>query len=129
MKDLDAKIREALEQEDNALEEATRAEASTWELFSSTMKGRNRFLGMLVHFWILVFTISIFYCIYRYFQTDEIRPSITWGLGVVVSGMIVASFKIFVWMEMQKNSVLREVKRVELQLARFVAHSEGAGRE
>ena len=121
MDELDAKIREALAQEDNALEEATRTEAGAWELFFSTMKGRNRFLGWLVSFWVFVFTISIFYCIYRYFQTDEIRPTITWGLGVVLSGMIVMSFKIWVWLEMQKNSVLREVKRVELQLARMTA--------
>ena len=55
MDELDAKIREALAQEDNALEEATRTEAGAWELFFSTMKGRNRFLGWLVSFWIFVF--------------------------------------------------------------------------
>ncbi len=124
MNDLDAKIREALEREDNALEEVTRTEAGVWELFFSTMKGRNRFFGFLVNFWILVFTIVIFYSMYRYFQVEELRPTITWGLGVVLSGMIVMSMKVWVWMEMQKNSVLREVKRVELQLARLLAQME-----
>lgn len=124
MNNLDARIREALEQEDNAMEEATRAEAGVWELYFSTMKGRNRVFGLLVNFWFVVFTIVLFYCMYRYFQVEELRLAITWGLGVVLSAMIIMSMKVWVWMEMQKNSVLREVKRVELQLARIIAQTE-----
>jgi len=37
--------------------------------------------------------------------------------------MIVLSMTVWVRMEMQKNSVLREVKRVELQLARLLAQT------
>lgn len=124
MNDLDAKIREALEREDNALEEVTRTEAGTWELYFSTMKGRNRLYGFLVNFWFLVFVIVLFYSAYRYFQVEELRPTITWGLSVVLSGMIIMSMKVWVWMDMQKNSVLREVKRVELQLVRLLAQAE-----
>jgi len=122
--DLDARIREALEREDNSLDNVTLTEASVWELFFSTMKGRNRIFGFLVNFWFLVFMIVLFYCMYRYSQVEELRSSITWGLGVVLSAMIVLSMKVWVWMEMQKNSVLREVKRVELQLARLLAQTE-----
>ena len=124
MNDLDARIREALEREDNSLDNVTLTEASVWELFFSTMKGRNRIFGFLVNFWFLVFMIVLFYCMYRYSQVEELRSSITWGLGVVLSAMIVLSMKVWVWMEMQKNSVLREVKRVELQLARLLAQTE-----
>lgn len=124
MNDLDARIREALAQEDNALEAATRTEAGIPELYLSTMQGRNRLWGLFINFWIFVFVAVLFYSLYRYSQVDALRPSITWGVGMVLSGLIVVSLKIWVWIEMQKNSVLREVKRVELQVARLLDRVE-----
>ncbi len=124
MNDLDARIREALSQDDNVLQEATRTEAGVWELFFSTMRGRNRFFGIMVNIWIFVFSILTVYTVYRFFHTPDIREAITWVAAAFVCVIFVSFLKLWVWMEMNKNAVLREVKRVELQVALILAERE-----
>lgn len=41
--------------------------------------------------------------------------------AALVAAVAVAMLKIWSWMEMHKNQVLREVKRLELQVARLAA--------
>ena len=50
---------------------------------------------------------------------DIIQPDIAWAGGFGLSLIAIAMLKIWYWMELNKNAVTREVKRVELQLARL----------
>ncbi|MBZ0171437.1 MAG: hypothetical protein K8E66_03575 [Phycisphaerales bacterium] len=44
---------------------------------------------------------------------------IGWGLGFLMAMIAVSMMKTWYFMEMNRNCVLREVKRVELQIARL----------
>jgi hypothetical protein len=53
--------------------------------------------------------------------TDDVRTTVLWTAAAIVSALFVAMLKMHFWMEMNKNVVLREVKRLELQVARLAA--------
>src|SRR5690349_17532318 len=60
------------------------------------------------------------YAVWRASETTEVRAMLGWA-GVAAFGFFfLGILKIWFWMEMQKNSIVREVKRLELQVASLV---------
>ena len=55
----------------------------------------------------------------------EVREVVAWSVGAILAMLGVAMLKMYFWMEMNKNVVLREVKRLELQIARVAARDAG----
>jgi len=50
-----------------------------------------------------------------------VRETVIWTAGALWAAIAVAMLKMYFWMEMNKNVVLREVKRLELQIARLAS--------
>ena len=65
---------------------------------------------------LIVFALSI-YCVIQFLNTDVTNELIRWGGAVIVCWSTLAMIKVFVWMQMDKNALLRELKRLELQIA------------
>lgn len=65
---------------------------------------------------IVVFVLSI-YCVIQFLNTDDTNELIKWGAGFFTCWTSIAMIKLFVWMQMDKNAILRELKRLELQVA------------
>jgi hypothetical protein len=53
------------------------------------------------------------------FSAGDVREVVLWSVGAVITMLGVAMLKMYFWMEVNKNIVLREVKRLELQVARL----------
>ena len=70
-----------------------------------------------------IFTFGMFgvfvYCAWQMYNAPEVRDVVMWSVGAVIAMLGVAMLKMYFWMEMNKNVVLREVKRLELQMARL----------
>lgn len=61
------------------------------------------------------------YGVWRAAEATEVKAVLGWA-GVAAFGFFfLGLLKLWFWMEMQKNSVVREVKRLELQIASLVA--------
>ncbi len=58
------------------------------------------------------------YCAWNAFNASDVRATVVWSAGAIWASLAVAMLKIYFFMEMNKNVVLREVKRLELQIAR-----------
>ena len=65
---------------------------------------------------LIVFALSI-YCVIQFLNTDVTNELIRWGGAVIVCWSTLAMIKVFVWMQMDKNALLIELKRLELQIA------------
>ena len=65
---------------------------------------------------LIVFALSI-YCVIQFLNTDVTNELIRWGGAVIICWSTLAMIKLFVWMQMDKNALLRELKRLELQIA------------
>ncbi len=119
MNELDRKIKEALRQEDAELFEDLGGEPSVFDLVIDTFRGKHWWLTLLTIFWSLVFFgLGIFSAV-RFFNTDDSRDMMMWALAFIFCMMAVSMMKMWFWMEMNKNAITREIKRLELQIARL----------
>lgn len=120
MTNLDAAIRDALSKEDAEFLARFENEDPIGEVFG-TFQGSWGVMNIFA----AIVTFALFgvfvYCVMQMFAVVETRDVVLWSVGAVVSMLGVAMLKMYFWMEMNKNVVLREVKRLELQVARLAA--------
>ncbi len=116
---LDDKIREALQKEDAELFEDVGSEPSIYEMLMETFRGRHRWLVFLTMFWTIVFMVLGVLSVVRFFRAEETRDMLMWAAASAFLLSGVSMMKVWYWMELNKNSVTREIKRLELQIARL----------
>jgi len=102
-------------------------EESLFEMTAQLFRGRAVHITVLVMAFAFGFMSLAIYSAVRFFGASETRDLILWAVLFLYSGMCVAMLKMWTWMDMHKNSITREVKRLELQIARLAAQqSESA---
>lgn len=114
--DFDQKIMRALEAEDAELF-AQLDEQNVAEQLLSSFRGKNSWLVVLVYIYIVIFAVLMVYCGIQFFYASEVREMLMFGFGALFGAVVVSMTKIWYWMELNKNATMREMKRVELQLA------------
>ncbi len=113
---IDAKIRAALRGSSEGEQLAT--EPNLAEELITAFRGRNRFTNAMAFIFSLVSMAAFVWSAIRFYEAEVVRDQLLWG-GVALFTIIFISFmKVWFWMEMHSNRVLREVKRVELLLLR-----------
>lgn len=117
MKDIDEKIRDALEQEDSELLEHYRREQSISQMVIDSFRSRYRWLVVLVFTVGTAFFLLEFVVAYQFFHAESTRAMIAWATGFVFCAIAIAMMKVWYWLELNKNSLAREIKRLELELA------------
>jgi len=123
--ELDRRIQSALSKEDSELFGGG-GEMSMQEMVTEAFGGRLRGWMLLVGVMTFVFTVLMFFCFYRFFTVEAMEAKIAWAFGAVFAGLVVMMQKLWWWMEMNKLNVLREVKRIELQIATLARRLAGS---
>jgi hypothetical protein len=121
MKDIDKSIRAALAAEDRELFEEYGGESSLFEMIADTFRGRNRWLKIGMTFNILAFTVLAVVVAIQFFHTDTMRGMILWATLFLLCCLGTMMIKLWWWAQMDKNVLTREIKRLELQVARLAA--------
>ena len=80
-------------------------------------KGKLGWLAAIMNVVHLLMFIAFVYCIVQFFSTDSTNELIKWASAGFLSMIAMGMLKLFVWMQMDKNDILRELKRLELQIA------------
>ncbi|MXP47625.1 hypothetical protein GRI43_09560 [Altererythrobacter luteolus] len=115
---LEMMIDEALNAEERDLLRSVGAEPGylkqVWGVFGGEI-GWVSWLLML--FQILMFAASVYAAI-RFFNAADTLEALRWGLPSATLLILAAQTKMLMWPTLQANRVIREVKRLELQLAR-----------
>ncbi|MCU0961980.1 MAG: hypothetical protein MUF48_17940 [Pirellulaceae bacterium] len=119
MKDLDEKIREALQLEDAQLIEEFRGEPSLRDMVIETFRSRHRWIHVTALVMPFVFLLLFFVFGYQFYQAESVRAMIGWSAACLWSATAMGLFKIAYMLELNKNAVTREVKRLELELAQL----------
>lgn len=119
MSELDDKIREALRAEDADLYKDLDAEPSVFEMLMETCRGRHRWLNLLGGLWMLVFLALGATAVVKFFAAESTRDIVMWASACLMCMSAVSMLKIWYFLEMQKNGLVREIKRLELQIARL----------
>lgn len=120
MSDINEKILKAIE--DDALDTPLpEADATAIGLIRSSFKGTFKFTMVFIVIMQLCFGGLAAYCAYHMFGTDIVNLKIEWLSGVVVAFLIFAIARLWFFMELNRLSLLREMKRLEMQIA-LLAH-------
>jgi len=121
MNELDRKIQEALRNEDAELFNELGDEPTILEMVMETFRGKHKWLTFLGIIGTLVFMVLFVLAAIRFFQAEETRELILWAAGCIICLSAVSMMKVWYWMELNKNVVTREIKRLELQIARLAS--------
>ncbi len=121
MNELDKKIQDALRAEDAELFKDFAEEPSVFEMLMETCRGRHRWLNILGAFWTLVFLVLGIVAAVKFFSAEGTRDIVMWAAACIVCVSAVSMLKIWYFLEINKNALTREIKRLELQIARLAA--------
>lgn len=122
--DLDRKIKQALSAEDAELF-GEGGEMALHEMLIGSFKGRMR--GWMIYAMVMtfIFTVVMFLCIWKAYSAQDTDTRLLWLFGVMFSGAATAMLKMWWFMQMDKHNILREIKRVELQIAVLAKRMKG----
>ncbi len=117
MSDFDDRIREALGEDDRALLAELGGERSLAGQVGETFRGRQAWLVALVWLAVTGWSVLAGVSAWKFFSVSGADAQLPWVLGLVLSFIAIAMLKIWYWMELNKNALRREIKRLELQVA------------
>lgn len=116
MEEIDQLIKETLTQEEAKFYDEL-DEQNVLEMIFGLFKGKNKWIMIVMNIMtFLVFGVFV-YCVVQFFNTDVTNELIKWSIIGTFCMLIVSMLKMFVWMQMDKNAILREMKRLELQVS------------
>ena len=116
MENIDQLIKETLTQEEAKFYEEL-DEQNMLQMVGGLFSGKNKWIMYLMNFMTLVFFTLFVYCVVQFFDTEVTKELLKWGIGSVIFLLGVSMLKVFAWMQMDKNAILREMKRLELQVS------------
>ncbi|WP_133470450.1 DUF6768 family protein [Paraglaciecola marina] len=116
MSDLNQKILEALKSDDN-FEDFSEEQANGLQLITKSFKGTFRLTFVVIVLLQFIFAGLAIYCGYHLVNELDIGLKLNWLAGTLLSGVGFAIGRLWFFMELNRLSVLREIKRVELQIS------------
>ena len=116
MEDIDKLIKETLTQEEAKFYDEL-DEQNVFEMLGGLFKGKNSWIMYVMNFMTLIFFVLFIICVVNFLETDNTNELIQWTAGGIVCIMAVSMLKMFAWLQMDKNALLREIKRLELQVS------------
>lgn len=112
-KKIDKLIKETLSQEEakfyNELEEQ-----NIFKKILGIFKGKTAVLSILMNSVNIVVFCLFIYCIIQSFDAENTNDLILWVGAIILCFITMSMIKIFSWMQMNKNDLSREIKRLEL---------------
>jgi len=118
--DIDKLIKETLTQEEAKFYDEL-DEQNVLQMLGGLFTGKNRWIMYLMNIMTLVFFITFIMCLVQFFDTTDTNELIKWTAGGMISLLAVSMLKMFAWLQMDKNALLREIKRLELQVSSLAA--------
>ncbi|HVS15143.1 MAG TPA: DUF6768 family protein [Thermoanaerobaculia bacterium] len=122
-RNIDDAIRRALSDEEREFL-ADLDDPSLQDLVADTFRGRLRFFTVVSWVSTLVFVVLMFYSAYRMLGAEG-RGLVLWQTATVFFMLGTALTKLWVWLEIHRKSLLRELKRIELRLVELGCHGGG----
>ena len=86
---------------------------------AETFRGRFRWMALLAAFFRILFLIIAIIAVVQFFRVTGTRDLVAYATLFLASVVATAALKLWYWMLLIKNSVIREIKRLELQVAKL----------
>ncbi|TMU55976.1 DUF6768 family protein [Flagellimonas algicola] len=116
MEEIDKLIKEALTQDEAKFYDEL-GEQNVLEKFGGIFKGKMGWLIVIMNIMVFVFLGVLIYCSIQFLDSEATNDLIKWGVGIFICLIMMSMLKVYFWMQMDKNDLLRELKRLELQIS------------
>ena len=128
IEEIDELIKEALSKEEAKFYDELE-ELNLFEKIGGVFSGKLKWIVILMNVVNLIAVGLFVYCIVQFFSVDDTNELIKWSGAALFCVIIVSMLKLYVWMQMDKNDILRELKRLELQVASLMSRKNGQSGE
>lgn len=115
MKDIDQQITKALQRSHPEVDLGK--DPSLAEELITAFRGRNQFTNAMAFILSLVSLGAFVWSAINFYEAEVVRHQLLWGGVCLYCLTFIAFMKVWFWMEMHSNRVLREIKRLELLVA------------
>lgn len=102
-------------------------EETLLDMAGQLFRGRALHITIIIVVGVFAFMGLMIYSGFRFFDATETKDLILWAVLFMYASMCVGMLKLWTWMDMQRNSVTREIKRLELQIARMRSENAAQG--
>ncbi|MFD0860943.1 DUF6768 family protein [Sungkyunkwania multivorans] len=123
LEDIDKLIKEALTEEEAAFYDELEEE----NLINKVIGVHRGKIGWLVIIMTIVHVVVFglfIYCLVQFLNAETTEELIKWSAAGFLSLLPTAMIKLFSWMQMDKRDILRELKRLELQVAALASREK-----
>jgi hypothetical protein len=117
MGSIDEKIAETLESEEREILDFYGKELGLFGLMAESLRGKLKFLVWTVFLFVLVFAVLLVYCAAHFFAAETIGMKLNWMAGGLTALFVIGLLRLWYLMELNRLSLIRELKRLELQIA------------
>lgn len=115
-KEIDDLIHQALSKEEAAYYDQL-GEQNLPEMVFGLFKGRNGWVNVLMVVMTIVILGVMIYTVIEMLNAESIGDKMEWMFYSIVGFITIALLKIWGWNQIDKNAILRELKRLEYQVA------------
>ena len=115
----DDKVKKELMKEAEQVDQILADDQGLFDMLLLSFKGGMRRWVILMNLITLFVAILMFWSGYRFYIAVEINNQIFWGICTLVAINMQVALKQWLWMEMNRSSLMREIKRVELAINRI----------
>ena len=86
------------------------------QLYVDSFRGQSRFVGVAGFFVTLAFLGLGVWSIVAFFDAEATRDQVLWATLFLFATTQIVMMKVWFWLNMQRNAITREIKRLELRL-------------
>lgn len=87
------------------------------EKLGEVHKGKIGWLASVMTVMVVLLFAVFVYCTVQFFNTEVTNELIKWASAGFLCMIAIGMMKLFIWLQMDKNDILRELKRLELQVS------------
>lgn len=124
MEEIDKLIKETLTQEEAKFYDSLE-EQNVIEMLFGLFKGKNSWINIIINIAIIVFFVLLIYSVIQFLNSELTNDLVKWGFGCLALLINICMLKLYAWMQMDKNAILREMKKLELQIMSLTAKING----
>jgi len=114
--EIDQLIRKALTEEEAKFYDDLH-EQNFPQMIGGLFKGKMRWITLMTFIIIPILFVLAVGCAIRFYQSEDIKEMLIWCSSGFFLLMAISFLKLFNWLQMDKNAIMREIKRMELQVA------------
>ncbi|WP_411766869.1 DUF6768 family protein [Winogradskyella sp. A3E31] len=116
MEDIDQLIKETLTEEEAKFYDSLE-EQNVFGMLGGLYKGKNVWLTVLMHIMTMIAFGLMIYCLIQTFDVESTNDLMLWIAGFFLSLIVMSMLKVYAWMQIHRNAMIREIKRLELQVS------------